>query len=99
MSFPRRRESMSSNRIKQVFPIRILLINSVNFPLPVPFLHLSFSQDCRFNTIALFVIHEHMNGILLRKSFDQVILMLVYLLTKSLVTPIYRVPFGLLAKM
>ena len=46
LSFLRRQESTSLTKpLIQIFPIRILLLNQINLPLPVPFLYLLFPHN------------------------------------------------------
>jgi hypothetical protein len=60
----------------QIRPMRVVRIDEVDLPLPVPALQLLLAQDRRFHFSKLFEMNEYVNGILGRETGVHVIAML-----------------------
>ena len=73
-SFPRRRESRPGDLLKifrQISPIRIFLLDLIEFPGAGPFLHLFLSRDRRNHVVVPFVINEKVDPMSFCKPFDK----------------------------
>ena len=57
-------------RIK-VNPIWVLLFNQLNLPRSIPFFHLTFAKKCGVQIVVTFEIHQSVDLILSRKTFDR----------------------------
>ncbi len=101
-SFPRRRESISlfSNKTAiQVFPLRVIRLDQPDPPRPPPLLHLLLTADGADYTLKPFEIDQSVDPVPLGETVDDPSLCSLTRLTRLEVTPMYKVPFGLLASM
>ena len=61
---------------RQVRPMRVALVDQVDFPRPVPAFKLFFAQDCRFHPAEQLKVDETMNAVTRGMSRQRVIAML-----------------------
>ena len=60
----------------QIRPVRIVLIDQIDLPLPMPALQLLLAQDRRFHCAAQFEVNERVNGVLRSETGERVVAML-----------------------
>jgi len=61
----------------QISPIRVVLFNQFDFPIPIPLLNLFFSPNGTVDIVCGLEVNQPMGIILLRKSTDQIVLMFI----------------------
>src|SRR6185369_846730 len=77
VSSPRRRGSNSLNdRLIQIVPLRILRLDQVHLPVPIPFLDLLFTRDRPDGCLVHLEPDQPMNAVVLAESGDYVVLVL-----------------------
>jgi len=73
-SFPRTRESRSSQLVIQVFPTRIGLFDEIELPFAIPFLEPFLPRYRIIEGRILFPVNQDNDMVTLRETIDQVLL-------------------------
>lgn len=62
--------NLATNQLEQIVPIGVLLFDHTQLPTALPFLHLAFASDGRFDCVVRFKPDERFAAIFLREAFD-----------------------------
>jgi hypothetical protein len=92
-------EDLSLRLIEEVAPFRVHALDQTNLPSTLPFLELRLATDRRLHRLVHLVVNELMHPVTLVKPSMRSCLWIATRSKIELVTPIYKIPFGSLARM
>jgi|SRR5215204_1358552 len=72
------RNQLSSDRVVEILPIRVLTLDQVDLPLAPPFLEFFLTRDGVRRIVIVFEPHKNVDTISGRKAANDIVLVFVY---------------------